>query len=134
MPQISQTKSNPRELFPLNKFCNRIFADQVIWKYIIIIENSLLFFLLQNKYFASIDKKLQNLRWLTLAKTNSLNASVSTPTMKNNSISSLKNNFIFDMITFSLFFHTLGEESLAGRNFSGKKIWRNWREFNLAGI
>ena len=27
---------------------------------------------------------------------------------------------------------TLGEESLAGRKISGNKIWRNWREFNLA--
>ena len=27
---------------------------------------------------------------------------------------------------------TLGEEILAGRKFGGNKIWRNWREFNLA--
>ena len=28
--------------------------------------------------------------------------------------------------------NTLKEEILAGRNFSEKKIWRIWREFNLA--
>ena len=28
--------------------------------------------------------------------------------------------------------YTLGEEILAGRKFGGNKIWRNWREFNLA--
>ena len=27
---------------------------------------------------------------------------------------------------------TSGEEILAGRKFGGNKIWRNWREFNLA--
>ena len=35
-------------------------------------------------------------------------------------------------IAFSVTPHTLGEEILAGRKFGGNKIWRNWREFNLA--
>ena len=33
---------------------------------------------------------------------------------------------------FGLSGSTLGEEILAGRKFGGNKIWRNWREFNLA--
>ena len=32
----------------------------------------------------------------------------------------------------NFFVNTLGEEILAGRKFGGNKIWRNWREFNLA--
>ena len=36
------------------------------------------------------------------------------------------------MITITNNTYTLGKEILAGRNFGGNKIWRNWREFHLA--
>ena len=35
-------------------------------------------------------------------------------------------------VHLSLSLTTLGGEILAGRNFSGNKIWRKWWEFNLA--
>ena len=35
-------------------------------------------------------------------------------------------------VHLSLSLTTLGGETLAGRNFSGNKIWRKWREFSLA--
>ena len=37
-----------------------------------------------------------------------------------------------DKCLYYFYCGTLREEILAGRKFGGNKIWRNWREFNLA--